>query len=1549
MKKKKPKLYATTVTLALAAGVTAGVTSYRSGTQFQPSASSREIKENQVTFSGDEKRKEQSQDESQDNSALWEKDEQAQERSRMDAARDAAYLFEQAQNQLNNGNGHTNINLAQQNENQTPDVSGQKNQSDQNEKDPVYDITDKKENADTVIRDNGNGTADNKNPSQNSGGNVMPKPDNGDTTGTGGSTSEDSNSASGSDDKDQSTSGNDKSDSSGDNSGKTDKDDSKDNTNQPSKPSSPSSTAKDPVINKKPNANIGPGESQKDYNESDVTTKVTNREIRIYQGSDEAALYKGQSVDSVLLFYALDTYVYDSDTYTAYTWNQNDYGHYIRIAGVSFDGGENWITQFPVTIPETLEDGSMYIKVEWRYSDNERWEEYITPYFPYSTRLFLLPQKLEKENEEIDAETLLNQWDQFPNVGTLKLYRYTGNFFQNMESPLTALLPGWTENGEVIPWSYNLTAGRHILEPQELVPLDPMYIAEIQFGWFGSDDRIATDIMDPDTALYYLQTLTGLNVEERGEDNRKYIKELNVPKYIQSVSLTDQIETDVMSIADTVLYVENNGNSLRVNHAFQVEEMNPNYASENGLLMDKEKTKIIGIPYEKDCLTVEKNIIKVNLTQDNHLRSVEIKADNMENFPEIPLENLSDCKIIVEDQIFNVFMELYGEELTEQHCCVARSSDRDRTFTMNHGMVLDEAGSLYRVLGYTGTSLRLSSGITAIEENAFCEAGQLHTLIWPKNAQIELNTGSFAESNVEKIVCQSREQMVMLRNELDELGIKNILILISEKSDEGYSYYSEGADDHKITTTVTEAPADVKEFNGVINVDGKEVTVNEIAANAFSNCNQLEWVILPEESCYIGYQAFRNCGNLQGILINARDTITIGDQAFQGCNGLRFIASNAKKGVMEDGYDPDVTNQEYYEPNRKFHYFFVPSDAEGYGSNANKLTEAYGVDHYEICQTGKNGKVLYGLDENASCWLALRSSSNLDEETKLPAETTQIYSYAFSGSQKTGNGYRLNWDELSIMEVQEGAFYESGLSGDVIFGSEEEPGFVTLRQNAFMLCEKINSVAVKDRLLYLGQEMFVGDSSLKTVEFTGAEANVSFYTGMFNGCNQLRTLKLGMITPLQLVAYASMKYQFNYDWTPEEEAEHLQLLIPEESKMEYLMNWRYQFAGSFGLFFSSSYLDLRQNVWDNLIFEFYPDDPPEEFVDQQTKQSLLEAENRLRKMTGLQEVSEPTDLYQYRQVGINLTLVGVPSYVTDVTLDDITLDFLEGWYLDAIGAGAFSGASDLKQVTIYDDLSEIASGALSGAATNSDSVTINIVKAEANNTIATLSGYTEGTPFTFGIEDSKLHIQVPDGEKKDYIRSWTYPLTGYTDEASMEAAVRKKLEKKEENGNDDSIDSATDTEQNPDEKDVQQLLDQKVQEEMCRLLLPAENRLRRMMGMETIEDPEDLICYDYVPYDDAKEATETEESEDTTEEQSESETSDQESEAADASEAESEEQTETKAEETEGQSETGEEKETTETTESSASTETEADADEEIRQATEFTVCLPETQKEREE
>lgn len=165
--RKKPKIYAATMTIALAAGVTAGVSNYRAGTQFQPSGSSNEIRENRVSFSDEESRKNQIPGEKQDNSALWEKDENAQEKNALDEAKDSAYLFEQLQNQLDHG--QNTMNIAQQNENQIPDAGTNNRSSQANEKEPVYDITDQKDKADTVIRNPGNGTSDNSNPSQNNG------------------------------------------------------------------------------------------------------------------------------------------------------------------------------------------------------------------------------------------------------------------------------------------------------------------------------------------------------------------------------------------------------------------------------------------------------------------------------------------------------------------------------------------------------------------------------------------------------------------------------------------------------------------------------------------------------------------------------------------------------------------------------------------------------------------------------------------------------------------------------------------------------------------------------------------------------------------------------------------------------------------------------------------------------------------------------------------------------------------------------------------------------------------------------------------------------------------------------------------------------------------------------------------------------------------------------------------------------------------------------------------------------------------------------------
>ena len=1533
-KKKKPKLYATTVTLALAAGVTAGVTSYRSGTQFQPSASSREIKENQVTFSEDGKRTQQGQSESQDNSALWEKDEQAQERSTMDAARDAAYLFEQAQNQLNNGNGQTNINLAQQNENQTPDVSGQKNRSDKAEKDPVYDITDKKENADTVLKDAPNGTSDKKSNGKGENGNKTETPET-DGTDISGKTDGDASDGSGTSDRDNSHAGENEDNNHGssgsdrdDHSGSDNKDhtDSGNGSNKPSKPTTPAATAKDPEITQKPTPDTGTmSNRQESYQEDKVTNETVKKRVIIQAGtSEDAKLYKGQTVDARMLYYALDTYVFDYSTpgnFIAYLWGEQDYGRYIQISGVSFDSEKTWISEFPVTIPENVEDGSMYIKVQYRLKQKDKWEETTVSYNPKATRLFLLSEKLQNENEELDTSKILN-WDQYPESGsTLKLLSYVGKYFDWSGAPLEALLPGWMEDGEIVPWSYQITAGRHILEPADLIPLDPMYVVTLNYQWFGSNGRVDPDGFD----LYYLQTLTGLNVE-------KYLKELEVPKYIQAVCLQQAVETETIRIPDTVLYIQNDGNGLRVNQSYEVDEQNSNYASEDGMLLNKEKTEILGIPYAKKEITISSHVVKVNLTADNQIETLTFEIGDLNEIPNMDLSKLSGCKVIVPDELLDSFLEQYGEVLTDSGNCVAASSDQEKTYVCHNGLVMDNQNALYRVLGYSGTAMRIPSDVTAIGSGAFQKAEHIHTLIWPEDAQIALCADSFAGSGVTKIICRSQGQFDELTMQLKELGITNVTLHVSGKSEDGFSYYSdtvEGDNGELISMlSVTEAPADVTEFRGAIQIDGKSVTVNQIEANAFSGCTQLKWVVLPETVDDIGYQAFRGCTSLEGVLIDTREQVIIGDEAFDGCSSLRFVASNAKKAQMQGDYDPFIYNQKSYDKVTKISYFFVPQGAEGYGYCANSLPEQKDVDHYEICETGTEGRILYGANANGKKWLALRSGYRLDSQTSLPETTSEIYTYAFEGS--TGAEFQINWSGLPLTQIQEGAFYASALTGDVILGTEEEKSSLILENYVFSSCDQITSVTIPAELRYLGEMVFAGDGGLRYAEFDRAPSSVSCYANLFQGCNQLESITMDMESPMHLVTYGTMRFQFNTDWLPEEEKEHLRLIVPENSRQEYIMDWRYAFAGSVGAYSGCYYLDLWNSVQGDLLDWETMHFPSDEEVDVATKMRLLDAENRIRSMVGTDEVAEPTELYQFRLVGNNLTLVGVPSYRSEISLDPKTVDLPEGWFLDDIGAGAFVGTKNLTKVTIPANMTTIWSGALKGAATESGQVTL----AFQGESPLILSGYTPDSPFAFGLEESKIRIQVPDGLQESYIRAWTYPLAGYADETAMEAAVREKVTNTEENGNNETTDSDT---------DAQQLWNQKVQEEMCSLLLPAENRLRQMMGMNTIEDPEDLICYDYVSYDSAKEAAETEEFESITEEQTTPET--EESELS----SESEPQTETKAEETECQSETEEEKETTETTESSASTETEADADEEIRQATEFTVCLPETQKEREE
>ena len=205
---------------------------------------------------------------------------------------------------------------------------------------------------------------------------------------------------------------------------------------------------------------------------SDDKEDGSNTSIVIEQSSynSGSVLYEDQKVTKRDVYNSLDTLVYGKDG-NGYLWGADALDKYIRIEAVSFDGGQSWKTDFPLTIPEGLEEGKMLIRVSYRMSAKDsNWKKKLVSYIPKGNRIFVLANRVDEEEQVILEDDILNT-EQHPELGEIfNLFRYQDNIISGNQ--LTSLFPGWEEDGELVPWLYKVTKGRHILEPADKIPLD---------------------------------------------------------------------------------------------------------------------------------------------------------------------------------------------------------------------------------------------------------------------------------------------------------------------------------------------------------------------------------------------------------------------------------------------------------------------------------------------------------------------------------------------------------------------------------------------------------------------------------------------------------------------------------------------------------------------------------------------------------------------------------------------------------------------------------------------------------------------------------------------------------------------------------------------------------------------------------------------------------------------------------------------------------------------------------------------------------------------
>ena len=292
------------------------------------------------------------------------------------------------------------------------------------------------------------------------------------------------------------------------------------------------------------------------------------------------------------------------------------------------------------------------ISASYRLSEGSAWKDYADiTYTLKRNRIFILNRRLTEDdkNTQFDNGILLNPYDDTnfdpdDESAIIDLYSYQRDLLG--EERLSALFPGWLEDGKLIPWMYH-PAGRHVIEPADMVPLGDNYTAQVKIRWYDTDTGAVTrsqddaadglavvslDETEPDLPVsapqfsitqkfIYMQTLTGYEGDPGSV--------LEVPKYVQAVDMGTENtlhEVDYIKIPDTVLYVNTKNYSeqpegtqtavkgITVKKSYIVDADSTAYAATaDGILTNADGSAYLGIPYDMTELTVPKNVEKVML------------------------------------------------------------------------------------------------------------------------------------------------------------------------------------------------------------------------------------------------------------------------------------------------------------------------------------------------------------------------------------------------------------------------------------------------------------------------------------------------------------------------------------------------------------------------------------------------------------------------------------------------------------------------------------------------------------------------------------------------------------------------------------------------------------------------------------------------------------------------------------------------------------------------------------------------------------------------
>lgn len=1143
----------------------------------------------------------------------------------------------------------------------------------------------------------------------------------------------------------------------------------------------------------------------------------------------EDAIYDGQVLDAWTLFCAMDVHWSDDKGlyYLACAKDEFATFPYFRI--------NSWTNAAGEQNPVLCSSQPLTVNVSLRLSQDAAWTTRTVAIQPAQSCLFVVGQPDSMGQRNVIWSTLSSK-ENLLNVNTQEAFMKQAGHVAS-DGYLNALLLGWRENEAAVPYFYTLTPGRHVVVPGDVVPIDPAY--KVRFQGYALDEgyRFDDDPTSPNSSR--LQTL--VDVDESAVSVDGGVETLSVPQGVQAVdAYTDNRQREGftwqinnLELPSSVYYVNVNA-GFQVLDVYRVASDNPVYAAtDEGILTSRDGREYLGVPYHMRELDVSADITHVVIPDRNKLDRVVLHASKEGDLPQIDVNNLQDCTLVVDDAVLLDFITEHAGELENAYgVYVSPASNPDVQLRYSQGLVYNInsrfEGDLCYVLD-TGSNIALVQISNTIMKGAFAGNTSVDTLVlmpWFDD-KVTLEDGSLAGGSVRTIVCATDEQVAYAEQRKAAAGAPDARVIKMSLSLDGYLYYASAG-----KTILLSAAGDgdgnlSATFDGTLLTDGgKQLQVDSIAPYAFAGDAELRFVNLGEKTSAIGRNAFENCQNLQGVFVGTPDSIEVGADAFKGCTGLGFVASRAKKAVFATTENPNPAGCTWYAPD---------GELQGYDS---RFVTVDGIYDFDCDAQGDDTALLYGYfdgDEEGEPSILLGAPSVLNGTINLLPSTIEIFGgYSLSGVKDlpgafegTGGVWDINWASApNLAYIDRYAFRNAGIAGDLNIDLPDNDIYVGV--SAFDGCANLTSVSVHAATIEISDQAFtnclrlasaslVADTNGDYDAATGAGSRNYLASSVFGNDANFTNLTVG--AGIATLGYPSPGVGFFLDGATDvqEEAGRIHLSVPHGMEQDYLNAWVYGLVGY------DDYDAYYGVVEFGMLSDWFMGEGPEptvESIEAQMAKNLLEPENRLRTMMGLPLVeastviragSDATESHEWKiedNGDGTATLVSAPSDIVRADLASV----LTGPTI--IDSNAFSHCSNLTEIELCDKVVGIQSGAFKGCS----GVTVTL---PSGCPLPELLGGMESRSFSFG---GNVALDIAEADREPLLKTWPRQMVGVaTDDEEADYVVSKWF------GNVDM-----DTFESP----TFDVLNKAVNEP----IMKCENRLRSLMGMKAIGDIGELAA-----------------------------------------------------------------------------------------------------------